>query len=87
MTLIGGPLDMDWTKEDQNAIDMDRSIATASTRGCLDKNKTFFINNLTHKLVELGNRKTSARNLSMDKPQKGSIQERGQSLPNNYRGR
>ena len=31
-------------------------------------------NFLTHKLVEMGNRKTSAKNLSMDKPQKVSIQ-------------
>ena len=47
MTLIGGPLDMDWTEEDKNGINTNRSIATESMRGCLDKKKTFLINFLT----------------------------------------
>ena len=43
-TLLGSPLDMDYTEEDENVIDMDRSIATKSTRGCLEKKKKFLIN-------------------------------------------
>ena len=73
-TLLGSPLDMDYTEEDENVIDMDRSIATKSTRGCLEKKKKFLINFLTRKLVELRNRKTSARNLNIDRLQRNSIQ-------------
>ena len=40
LTLLGGPLDIDWVEEDEHIIDMDRSIATESTRGCLDKKKS-----------------------------------------------
>ena len=51
MTLIGGPLDVDWTKDDEGAIDMDKSITTESTQGCLDKKKTFLVNFLSRKPV------------------------------------
>ena len=71
---MGGPLDIDWVEEDKQLIDMDRSIATESTRGCLDKKKKFLINFLTRKLVELGNRKTSPKNLNIDRPHRNSLQ-------------
>ena len=75
-TLLGGPLGIDWVEEDKRIIDMDRSIATESTRSCLVKKKNFLINFLTRKLVELGNRKASARNLNIDRPLI-TTQERG----------
>ena len=67
---------MDWMEKDENVIDMDRSISivTESTRGCLEKKKKFLINFLTRKLVELGNKKTSARNLNIERSQRNSNQ-------------
>ena len=74
LILLGSPLDMDWGEEDEQVIDMDKSIASEANRGCLEKKKKFLITFLTRKLVELGNRRTTARNLSMDRPQRSSVQ-------------
>ena len=63
---------MDWGEEDKQVIDMDKSIASEANRGCLEKKKKCLITFLTGKLVELGNRRTMARNLSMDRPQRSS---------------
>ena len=72
LILLGSPLDIDWGEDDEHVIDMDKSIASEANRGCLEKKKKFLITFLTRKLVELGNRKTTARNLSMDRPQRNS---------------
>ena len=74
LTLLGSPLDKYWVEDDEHVIGMDKSIASEANRGCLKKTKKFLINFLTRKLVKLGNRKTLARNLSMDRPQRNSMQ-------------
>ena len=85
MTLFVGPLDVDWTEDDEGAIDMDKSIAKESTRGCLDKKKTFLVNFLSRKLVKIGNGRTAVRNLNLDKSQKENTpsQERGENIQYN----
>ena len=82
MTLFVGPLDVDWTEDDEGAIDMDKSIAKESTRGCLDKKKTFLVNFLSRKLVKIGNGRTAVRNFNLDKSQKENTpsQERGRTV-------
>ena len=67
---LGNPLDMDWGEENEQVISMDKSIASETNRGCLERKKKFLITFRTRKLIELGNRRITARNLSMDKPQK-----------------
>ena len=74
LILVGSPLDMDWGEDDEHAIDMDKSIASEANRGCLEKKKKFLITFLTRKLVELGNRKTTARTLGRDRPLKSLVQ-------------
>ena len=68
LMLAGSPLDMDWGEENEHIIDMDKTIASEANRGCLEKKKKFLITFLTRKLVELGNKKTTARTLSREKP-------------------
>ena len=61
-------LDDDWPGDNDGSMDIDKSIAAKSTNGCLDKKNIFLANFLNRKLIEIGNRKTAARNLNLDKP-------------------
>ena len=74
LILLRSPLDMDLGEDDEHVIDMDKSIASEANRGSLEKKKKFLKTLLTRKLVELGNRRTTARNLSMDRPPRSSVQ-------------
>ena len=46
---------------------MDQNIIAENTKGCLEKKKIFLALFLNRKLIEIGNRKTAARNFNLDK--------------------
>ena len=60
LILLGSPLEMDWGEENEQVIDMDKSIAFEANCGCLEKKKKFLITFLTRKLIKQGNRRTTA---------------------------
>ena len=57
---------------------MDQNIIAENTKGCLEKKKIFLAIFLNRKLIEIGNRKTAARNFNLDKlsSQKNTFQVR-----------
>ena len=57
-------MDEDWPEENDGGMDMNKSIAAENTKGCLEKKKISLANFLNRKLIEIGNRKSAARNLT-----------------------
>ena len=72
--------------EDGTGIDMDKTINEEITKGTLDEKKTFLVEFMRTKLLELGSKQASARNLGSEaiadkKTSKNSqIQKRRQSV-------
>ena len=52
--------------EDGTGIDMDKTINDEITKGSLDERKTFLVEFLRTKLLELGSKQASARNLGSE---------------------